>query len=130
MFTEHVNDDASRVRKRQRVDNPSTIACNALAIVLQRWLIAPHLSFPEINLQSFLPDLLQKIVLASDSVVGLTEESSRVIAENQRRKEITSDWKLTAINGVELSLALEDLQALRSETIVPFSAIENVCCYI
>ena len=126
------NKDTLHKRKMQRVGNSSssTIACNALAIVLQHWLIPPDLSLPGHNLESHLPDLLEEIVLKTRSLRIIFMENLKEDEMKKQREKLINNWEslgstdITRSKLAEIEERLQDDDSLQN--IIPIGAILTV----
>ncbi len=125
------NKDTLHKRKMQRVGNSSssTIACNALAIVLQHWLIPPDLSLPGHNLESHLPDLLEEIVLKNRSLRIIFMENIKEDEIKKQREKLINNWESLATTDITKSKLEEIEERLQDDSlqnIIPMGAVLTV----
>ncbi len=119
--------EGSNGNKRPRINSRSTIACNALAIVLQHWLLLSDVGIlSSLEFENHLPVLRESIIKHSESVLAITAGPERIGAEEKLNNQMINDWQSTTPSNDDcIMIRIEVEEPTWTETI-PFGAINNV----
>ncbi len=128
MFAKSIdNERDSSVRKRLRVDSHTNLACKALSIVLQYWLIPPDLTIPEERFDTSLVSLREEFVQCTNLVERIPGIPLDVTAEVQRRQSLcVDDWQSLSIPKEEIQQSIDWFRGVEENDITPIGSFYQV----